>query len=118
MILLENWCTGFMVGVDLAYHSWEEMIISDDNHGVLMPILLLGTFRGREILKEVPEASQMKYEHWVDLIGRTVITVHAYWLPHRKSVHESMHKAISKTVGRNDPCPCGSGKKFKHCCMN
>jgi hypothetical protein len=21
-------------------------------------------------------------------------------------------------VGRNDPCPCGSGKKFKHCCMN
>ena len=21
-----------------------------------------------------------------------------------------------KTVGRNDPCPCGSGKKFKSCC--
>ncbi|MBI3329772.1 MAG: SEC-C domain-containing protein, partial [Nitrospinae bacterium] len=21
-------------------------------------------------------------------------------------------------VGRNDPCPCGSGKKFKYCCMN
>jgi predicted TPR repeat methyltransferase len=21
-------------------------------------------------------------------------------------------------VGRNDPCPCGSGKKYKHCCMN
>ena len=24
-------------------------------------------------------------------------------------------KAAPK-VGRNDPCPCGSGKKFKHCC--
>ena len=24
-----------------------------------------------------------------------------------------MHKA-----GRNDPCPCGSGKKFKKCCEN
>ena len=23
-----------------------------------------------------------------------------------------------KKVGRNDPCPCGSGKKFKACCMN
>jgi SEC-C motif-containing protein len=23
-----------------------------------------------------------------------------------------------KTVGRNDPCPCGSGKKFKKCCLN
>ena len=21
-------------------------------------------------------------------------------------------------VGRNDPCPCGSGKKYKNCCMN
>lgn len=24
----------------------------------------------------------------------------------------------SKKIGRNDPCPCGSGKKYKHCCMN
>lgn len=23
---------------------------------------------------------------------------------------------MSHAVGRNDPCPCGSGKKFKHCC--
>ena len=22
----------------------------------------------------------------------------------------------TSTVGRNDPCPCGSGKKFKNCC--
>jgi len=22
-----------------------------------------------------------------------------------------------KTIGRNDPCPCGSGKKFKQCCI-
>jgi hypothetical protein len=21
-------------------------------------------------------------------------------------------------LGRNDPCPCGSGKKYKHCCLN
>lgn len=21
------------------------------------------------------------------------------------------------SVGRNDPCPCGSGKKHKHCCL-
>ncbi|MHC4481645.1 MAG: SEC-C metal-binding domain-containing protein, partial [Planctomycetota bacterium] len=23
---------------------------------------------------------------------------------------------VSQKVGRNAPCPCGSGKKFKHCC--
>ena len=21
-------------------------------------------------------------------------------------------------IGRNDPCPCGSGKKYKKCCLN
>ena len=24
--------------------------------------------------------------------------------------------AASKKVGRNEPCPCGSGKKYKNCC--
>ena len=23
-----------------------------------------------------------------------------------------------KKIGRNDPCPCGSGKKYKKCCLN
>ena len=26
-------------------------------------------------------------------------------------------KNIDKKVGRNDPCPCGSGKKYKNCCL-
>ena len=25
-------------------------------------------------------------------------------------------KRVQKQVGRNDPCPCGSGKKYKNCC--
>ena len=25
-------------------------------------------------------------------------------------------KRVSKKIGRNDPCPCGSGKKYKNCC--
>ena len=31
---------------------------------------------------------------------------------------ESMVDQIKsgKKIGRNEPCPCGSGKKFKHCC--
>jgi len=27
-------------------------------------------------------------------------------------------RIVEKKVGRNDPCPCGSGKKYKSCCMN
>ena len=25
---------------------------------------------------------------------------------------------VAPKVGRNDPCPCGSGKKYKHCCLS
>ena len=28
---------------------------------------------------------------------------------------EPVHRDMPK-VGRNDPCPCGSGKKYKNCC--
>jgi preprotein translocase subunit SecA len=31
-------------------------------------------------------------------------------------VHEKVKDAAGEKVGRNDPCPCGSGKKFKKCC--
>ena len=24
---------------------------------------------------------------------------------------------INEKIGRNDPCPCGSGKKYKSCCL-
>lgn len=27
------------------------------------------------------------------------------------------NQAAVGRVGRNDPCPCGSGKKFKNCCL-
>ncbi len=27
---------------------------------------------------------------------------------------EQQHK--KKKIGRNEPCPCGSGKKYKRCC--
>ena len=31
--------------------------------------------------------------------------------------NEGKQKPVKKTkVGRNDPCPCGSGKKYKQCC--
>lgn len=29
---------------------------------------------------------------------------------------QTPYKRTSPKIGRNDPCPCGSGKKYKHCC--
>jgi len=30
--------------------------------------------------------------------------------------HRSFTVVNKRKVGRNEPCPCGSGKKYKHCC--
>lgn len=38
--------------------------------------------------------------------------------------HDHHHQAVetyrreTAKVGRNEPCPCGSGKKHKKCCLN
>ncbi|MBQ8278294.1 MAG: SEC-C domain-containing protein [Roseburia sp.] len=38
----------------------------------------------------------------------------------RKTLYLEQKKSgtvvVGKKVGRNEPCPCGSGKKYKHCC--
>ncbi len=30
----------------------------------------------------------------------------------------TQHRTQDRKIGRNDPCPCGSGKKYKKCCLN
>ena len=45
----------------------------------------------------------------------------SYIVTREEHPHPELQKAtaIQKTtkVGRNDPCPCGSGKKYKKCCL-
>ena len=35
---------------------------------------------------------------------------------YRKQKNSGTIRRESPKVGRNDPCPCGSGKKYKQCC--
>ena len=44
-------------------------------------------------------------------LGGYVAEVQAYWRSKRQVVN------ATPKVGRNDPCPCGSGKKHKKCCL-
>lgn len=50
-------------------------------------------------------------EELMGIVAATYETFHGPWKP--PTVNRSAPK-----VGRNDPCPCGSGKKFKQCCMD
>ncbi len=40
-----------------------------------------------------------------------------HWYYVSGEVPKALPVISNKTVGRNDPCPCGSGKKYKKCCM-
>ena len=48
---------------------------------------------------------------WKDVLGEEKMTEIT------KAYRRSKTVVKPKKVGRNDPCPCGSGKKYKHCCM-
>ncbi len=45
------------------------------------------------------------------LLGGHVADLRVYWQSKRQVVH------TTPKVGRNDPCPCGSGRKHKKCCL-
>ncbi len=36
----------------------------------------------------------------------------------KKTYVDSVTVRIENKIGRNDPCPCGSGKKYKKCCID
>lgn len=36
----------------------------------------------------------------------------------RRRVRQTTVHNPTRHVGRNDPCPCGSGMKFKQCCLH
>jgi uncharacterized protein YecA (UPF0149 family) len=61
-----------------------------------------------ELYDELDE--QVSYEA-PQMIAACVIDLHN----DRLSGHQL--KPRTEKVGRNDPCPCGSGKKYKKCCL-
>ena len=48
---------------------------------------------------------------WEDILGEEKMVEIAKEYKQSRTVRRETPK-----VGRNDPCPCGSGKKYKHCC--
>ncbi len=62
----------------------------------------------RETKRELTESQKM-WNEVIERIGGTIEDDEPERIPF---VH------TEKKVGRNDPCPCGSGKKYKKCCMN
>lgn len=115
----EMWAHGFMTGIALSREAWQPFFDEPDGAEVLRPIYLLGSDEVTPeelLLTETPE----QREEIGKQIPASVARIYRYWQPFRQTEVERMATGTIQRdqpkVGRNDPCPCGSGKKFKKCC--
>jgi len=69
--------------------------------------------------KEPPKRRRMTFDNVVELAADGPVGMGDGGDPGAMARGHAAPKSASgsKKIGRNDPCPCGSGKKFKKCCL-
>lgn len=108
----EEWCFGYMRGVELD-DVWDE----EDDETVQEALGCIAAIADDISKEELEESlSDEDPEEWLDEqrenLPDTVLFLYDYWADARRPGVN----VAKKKVGRNDPCPCGSGRKFKKCC--
>ncbi len=100
-----------MMGVALDEQAWQ--LAEPPVRELLAPVELYGTEKGWKTLGSLQKADAVRMR---DAIPQAVRDIYSHWLERRMPQARPM-RAASRKVGRNEPCPCGSGKKYKHCCL-
>ena len=124
--IVDEWCEGYMKGVALCPDRWDKMPCAREDY--LAPMLMFTFEHGAEQREKLSEEEVVFWQGQVEPAARRI---HAYWLEQRGgSATPQFHMPMLPTsaandepfiraepkVSRNDPCPCGSGKKYKKCC--
>jgi len=108
------WAAGFMLGVSMRAQVWETR---KDNEFVMAFVRMIVTLGLKEEDLGESDIDLELREKLVDALPIQLVRLHHLWhgredpFPPPPPTHYEGRK-----VGRNEPCPCGSGKKFKHCC--
>jgi uncharacterized protein len=90
------------------------LVRSQKHNHILVPILALCCNDDGDSLLDLPEEAENKFfEEAGELIPPCVLEIAAFWSAARSA---PQRRPTAPKTGRNDPCPCGSGKKFKKCC--
>ncbi|WP_370305927.1 UPF0149 family protein [Sinimarinibacterium flocculans] len=113
-----DWCAGFLLGLQFAEEQW--LALQREQMGWFTPFVMLGDDE-MYAAASGPEAIR----RWEASVPAALVQMHAYWRERRGAlptedydldlVPEPFRRPEPK-VGRNEPCPCGSGRKFKKCC--
>ena len=113
-MIWEIWAAGFGKALDLNPFAWGDYDARPEDDPDAMAIRVLDTLAhaaetpGDAGLPE--QLTQALRKDAVDILGSCVEDLHrtrpAALKPHRRV-----------KIPRNAPCPCGSGKKYKKCCL-
>jgi uncharacterized protein len=119
-----DWANGFVRGMQLRQREWA-VLLNDENHGgSLVPIFALAH-------EHDPDPATRPYkepitaerrEQLIIGVAAGVMNIYKYFRQQNGAQEgkfdpgSSSYRRVVPKTGRNDPCPCGSGKKYKHCC--
>jgi yecA family protein len=126
-----RWCRGVTEGHHWLEQSWEQALTidSDDDRALNMAWILFAFFTDRSMAERTIEelagnslqdAATLEELAWKfhDLVEQAAVDYADVGLTYRQthSAPPAQQPVRSRKIGRNEPCPCGSGVKYKKCC--
>ena len=122
-----GWARGFLHGHQWLKELWEETLPEELQEELDATLTALSFFSSREMAESFhAEAArgEQSLEAMADAIHRVLPSAVAQYAYMGRSIATVLVEPDADTpvptrdtkVGRNDPCPCGSGKKYKKCC--
>jgi uncharacterized protein len=130
-ILGRAWARGYLKGTRLAPAGWDELWNSGTEGQLLSIPLVAGEVdpewpkepltleKREELLQWMIAGAARAYRHFQDARETHVDGISDKDLGDDYQDDEYYPETYVRTepkIGRNDPCPCGSGKKYKKCC--
>lgn len=118
-----EWARGFMRGTRLAPTGWKRLF-SDDREGLPVTIALVAGEVDPHWPKE--PLTKEKSDELLEWMFAGAARAYRFFAADRRESagsgssfeddYSETYVRPERKVGRNEPCPCGSGKKFKKCC--
>jgi uncharacterized protein len=106
----QRWALSFRHGTAMRAASWDRGFEDEQLSGLLAPIVALGL----DDATAQEEGINVPRSELVKTLPLAILGIHLFWREHRSKA--SFGGIGRHKVGRNEPCPCGSGKKYKYCC--
>ena len=110
-----TWCNAYLYTLDIVPTDWFEAVDQEEFEDLFYPIMALGGIYDDEENGEVIlRLYEKELTHLASDLPHVLLDIYWYWqaiINKPQTVRREGEK-----VGRNDPCPCGSGKKYKSCC--